>query len=340
VASAWADLLALRPPPAFWSWVAEFQPQVIYSLLGTTRIMGLVLRVSRACHTPIVPHFMDDWPRTYYRGRLKSVPRWVMLARLRAVMRKSSFGMSICSAMAAEYERRYGNRFLPFMNCVTVPSECPAASRGAVSGPLKFVYVGGLHLKRWQALQAVGRALLALREEGCQAELVVHAPAGSMADFARELRAYPAVRLGPSLAQDQIPQTMRDADVLVHVESFEREVLEYTRLSLSTKVPQYMASGRAILAYGPRELASCRYIQDSQSGVVVGEQDPAALLKAVRLLAIDAERRALFGRRAWGVARQCHDGASVRESFRSVLAKATSAVRIAAGAMPGVVAPA
>ena len=55
VASAWADLLPTRPAQAFWAWVGEFQPQVIYSMLGSTRIMGLVLRAAKHCGAPIVP---------------------------------------------------------------------------------------------------------------------------------------------------------------------------------------------------------------------------------------------------------------------------------------------
>lgn len=300
--------------------------------------MGLVLRVAKHCRAPIAPHFMDDWPTTYYRGCLNAVPRWIMLSRLLSVMRGSPIGMSICPAMANEYAQRYGIRFQSFMNCVDVSSECPTGSLSGPNRPLKFVYLGGLHLNRWQSLQAIGQALLALREEGSSAELVIHAPIGHIAQFAKALAAITTIRVGRSLAQDQIIPAMWDADVLVHVESFDPEVLDYTRLSLSTKIPQYMASGRAILAYGPPVLASCRYIQDSQCGVIVGEQNAALLLKAVRRLTKDSEGRALLGRRGWEVARQRHEVATVRESFRSVLAAAASSVNPVTGGMPNLVA--
>ena len=324
VASAWADLLPLYPPPAFWAWVAEFQPEVIYSVLGSTRMLGLVRRLAVRFDVPVVPHFMDDWPATHYRGWANYIPRKALLARLRSVIEGAPVGMSIGPAMADEYQQRYGIRFQAFMNCVEAPPECPTGESGQASSPLKFVYIGGLHLNRWQSLQDIGKALLALCAEGCAAELVVHAPAGDLAQYGGDLAAIGTVRLGGALRQDGVALAMRNADVLVHVESFEPRVRDYTRLSLSTKLPQYMVCGKPILAYGPGDLASCRYIQDCQCGVVVGEQNANLLLEAVRSLAGDPQRRARLGRRGWKEARENHRSSVVRERFRSVLADAAS----------------
>ena len=327
VASAWADLLPTRPPQAFWAWANEFQPQLIYSTLGSTRLMGLVLGAAKRCRARIVPHFMDDWPGTYYRGWLNTVPRMIMLSRLRSVMRMSPLGLSICSAMAAEYEQRYGIRFQAFMNCVSVSSECPAMPAGDSGRPLRLLFTGGLHLNRWRSLADVGRALLALREEGIMAELVIHTSMTEAAMFTPTLSAIATIRLGGPLPIDQLRSALQQADILVHVDSFDPTPRQYLRLSMSTKLPLCMASGKAILAYGPRELASCRYVQDSQCGVVVGEQNAALLLKAVRTLASDPQRRAELGRRGWEVARRNHHASVVRERFRLVLARAASSHR-------------
>jgi glycosyltransferase involved in cell wall biosynthesis len=108
--------------------------------------------------------------------------------------------------------------------------------------------------------------------------------------------------------------------VLLHVEAFDDTVRAYTRLSLSTKIPQYMSSGRPILAYGPGELASCRYIADCDCGRVVGVQDPLALAKATRELASDALVRLGLGRRGWQLACQRHNADKERERFRELLA--------------------
>src|SRR3546814_7688640 len=51
--------------------------------------------------------------------------------------------------------------------------------------------------------------------------------------------------------------------------SFVDHYSKYARLSISTKVPQYLSVGRPILAYGPKSLASISYIKETGAGVVV-----------------------------------------------------------------------
>lgn len=322
VASAWADILPCHPPIAFWNWADDFRPDVIYSMLGSIRLMGLVLRVAKRCRAVIVPHFMDDWPTTHYRGVWKWPPRAIMLSRLRSVLRRSPLGMTIGPAMADEYQRRFGVRFEAFMNCVEVPGEYPAEPVDNADRPLRFLYVGGLHLDRWRALVDVGKGLTRLRSEGRNAELIVHAPPDDRVTYGEALSAVPAIRLGESLSQQQIVPAMRAADVLVHVESFDPLLREYTRFSVSTKMPQYMSCGKPILAYGPEELASCRYVQSCECGIVIGEQDPDVLLAALRALAADARQRAFWGRRGWEAANERHSAEKVRQRFRSALARA------------------
>jgi hypothetical protein len=110
--------------------------------------------------------------------------------------------------------------------------------------------------------------------------------------------------------------------VLVHVEAFDNTSRAYTRLSVSTKIPQYMAAGRPILCYGPAEVASCRYVEATRSGVVVGERDKVRLLDGLRLLCENGQARKEFGQDAWRAARDSHDVSQVSAEFRAVLASA------------------
>ena len=45
--------------------VREFKPDVIYSMLGSIRMVRLVSRLAKELGIPVVPHFMDDWISTY-----------------------------------------------------------------------------------------------------------------------------------------------------------------------------------------------------------------------------------------------------------------------------------
>jgi hypothetical protein len=79
-----------------------------------------------------------------------------------------------------------------------------------------------------------------------------------------------------SLSKDELNEVIREADVLVHVESFDRNSIESTRLSVSTKIPEYLAMGRPVLAVGPPDVASMEFLRDAACCVTsIGSIDAA-----------------------------------------------------------------
>ena len=55
---------------------------------------------------------------------------------------------------------------------------------------------------------------------------------------------------------------------MVHVESKKRKYRNITKLSVSTKISEYLAFRKCILAYGPIDVASIKYLKDNKSGIV------------------------------------------------------------------------
>ena len=308
---AGADVSVFRVPHRLHDWVGQFRPDVVYSVLGSVRMMRLSAEVAQAADRPLVPHFTDDWPSTLYTGgQLFGLARRSVDANLRKVLRFSPLGMGISQAMADEYESRYGRPFSVFGNSVDESGFAAAGSArpasvpdDSPSHPVRLVYVGGLHLDRWQPLIDIASALGSVDP---RARLVIHAPDADLETFGDVLTACPGVQLAGSVSSDQVPGILAAADILVHIESFDDAHRRYTRLSLSTKIPQYMAAGRAILAYGPGEVASMKHIEAVRAGVVVGQEDPQALAAAVTKLTTDAAARNELGNNGYWFARRHH----------------------------------
>ncbi|MCX4473377.1 glycosyl transferase family 1 [Micromonospora sp. NBC_01655] len=322
---AFVDLSPLRVPAGARRWMREQRPQVVYATLGSIRQMRLAVLAARECGVPLVPHFMDDWPSTLYTDRQTlGVARRALLAEVREVIRHSSYGLGISEPMAREYQRRYGLAFAAFGNCVD-PADFagrPGPARPATDGAvLDLVYVGGLHLDRWRSLRRVGEALGRLAADGLRARLTVHAPAQDLDRYGERL-GLPGVRLGRSLASDEVAGVLRRADVLVHVESFAEEHCHFTRYSLSTKIPQYLAAGRPVLGFGPAELASMAHLDAAGAGAVVGVDDPARLAREVARLCADPALRERLGRQGLDFAVRHHRADQVAARFAKTLARA------------------
>ena len=286
----WVDLLPYHFSIKFYRWLEEFKPQLIYSTLGSIRLVNTVQRISRYLKIPIVPHFMDDWLTTYSvdgKSIVTTLQRIIIQNMTRGLLKDVPFGFGICDAMATEYSQRYQRHFDSFMNPVEVIPE-RFVSKKEVKGsgkPVRFVYVGGLHLSRYRNLKDIGNVIIRLRKEGHNIELHIYAPRRDLMEHGSFLALENGVRVCGTLSPNDVQKTICEYDVAVHVESFSKNPALYTRLSMSTKIPQYFAAGLPVLAYGPAELASCRYVHDNGCGKVVGKRDPKALAKAIRELA-------------------------------------------------------
>jgi glycosyltransferase involved in cell wall biosynthesis len=322
-----ADLTPSRFPADLAPWLRRHRPDLVYSLLGSVRVNRLAVRIARDLGVPLVPHFMDDWPSTNYgSGELFGLARASLLRTLRAAVRMAPRGMCISQPMADEYQRQYGIPFGAFANCVddTAFADGPADGTGRPSSrPVELVYVGGLHLGRWQPLARIAEVLdRSAQEEPPVLRLTVYAPEHDLSQFREAFGGRRSVRLDRWLHSDEVPKVLHAADVLVHVESFAPAHRRYTRLSLSTKIPQYLAAGRPILGFGPAEVASMRHIADAQAGVVVGEDDPEPLSRALRQLR-DAGLRHTWGRNGLEHARRYHRRETLSRRFAEFLAEAS-----------------
>ena len=323
--AALSDIAPLRVTKEILDWVAEFKPDVIYTVLGSVRIMNIVLNLSKQFDVPVVPHFMDDWPTTTYARRpLFILPKLVLKSKLHSILARTDVGLTIGDDMSDEFSMRYMKKFVSFMNCVEQQKmNTPTAPIGFQH--VRFGYAGGLHLNRWQPLVAVAKALQNLKDDGVQVGLEIYAPPADIGTYRAHFSEYSVVETLATLHPSEIGEKLPALDVLLHVESFLHVDAEYTRLSVSTKIPQYMSSGRPILAHGPAALSSIRYVDKSRAGLIVTtENDVSALSVAAHALIRAPELRDKLGANGRRVAYERHDATMERSRFCSLLARAAS----------------
>lgn len=307
-------------------WISNFQPDVIFSISGNLSMLRTIARVAAWRRIPLVLFFTDDWMDSAYIGQWgcsilqHSTRKW-----LRICLDAARGRLTASDAMAAEYSRRYGGVFEPLMQSV----EAETVNRSMTPPParvgVRFTFTGGMTPNRWQPLAAIGRALLELRTEGVDAEFHVYSSPQDLETYGGVFRQMaPAVRIAGTADPGDIPAIHRDADVLVHVEAFDDDTRRYTRFSFSTKIPQYLAAGRCVFAYGPAELASIRYIGDSGAGVAESGESPDAVRNTLRRIILNPALREQAGHTAVSLAITRHDAATQRERFRHVLAESAT----------------
>lgn len=319
-ARALADISPLVLPAKLRKWVATFRPDVVYSPAGRVRLLKLVNAVASFGGCPAVIHFLDDWPGVMYTdGQCAGLARWILGQQVRRALRSAGGGFCIGEDMAEEYTRRYGGQYESFMNCVDRGwfESGTLTSGDRQTSALRFLYTGGLHLGRDYVLSRILQALSALHREGERIEFSVCTPAIDV-ERGRALVAGFPFATATTLSPGEVMGEVRKCDVVIHVESFEPHFAKFTRLSVSTKIPEYLAAGKPVLAVGPECLASMRHLQLSQGAIRVVAPDGLALLAATREL-LNAACRALLGANGRKFAMQHHEAHRVRERFRLAL---------------------
>lgn len=323
---AFSDLLPYNLSAEILNWMDDFSPEIVYTYLGDIRLTDLAIRISERYNIPAVPHFMDDWIATMYNSScIFFLQRRLLLRKVQKLFKKVPLGMSISEIMAHEYSNRFLCRFETFMNTVPVSSEIETLTlHRRLKDPVRFCYVGGLHLSRWKSLIKIVSALEHLSKEGKCVEMSIYAPNTDTQRYKSFFSYYGVVKYMGSVSSEEVPTILLKADVLIHVESFDEHIRKCTRLSLSTKIPQYMASGRPILALAPMEVASSQYISKIGCGIVIGQNDEKAIENALLELIINPDLMDHLGRLGWQAALRNHNSTEERERFRSVLAEAVN----------------
>lgn len=316
--SYWIFRLPSVLSPPVCEWIDAFSPEVIFSFAASGVILRTVSLVADRWKVNVLPYFADDWISTLYRGYvLGPVLRRSMHYWFKRCLAVAPIRLTPNDAMAREYEHRYGGHFQSMYYAEVARPYSPPPALPLV----RFVFIGTLVPRRWSCLERIGQALDSLAEEGLKSELIVYSFPEEL-NLLRNQQLPRSLRLAGTALPGETMQIQADANVLVHAESFDPVSRAYTRLSLSTKLPQYFMAGRCVLAVGPAEGASIRYVSETGAGVTVTEDNLDALTSVLRLLIRDESARRRHGERARQVALERNDEDRQRRRFRQLLCAA------------------
>jgi glycosyltransferase involved in cell wall biosynthesis len=144
-----------------------------------------------------------------------------------------------------------------------------------------------------------------LASEGLRGRMVVHTP----------------------LEPAEIPSVQRGAGALFLPLAFNSPYPKLVRTSATTKLGEYLAAGRPVIAHAPSDSFVAWYIREYECGLVVDRLDPAPLAEAVaRVLDDEALGRRLAGRARQRAVADFDIGAA-RERFWKILEKGARSAR-------------
>lgn len=312
--SAFTDI---EGEPDVIAWLDEFRPEVIFLSGGQALHLYQVCAViARRYGCRVVTYITDDYILpSWTLNPSKQVLRWWIRRVFLRTARSSDAIITIGQRMSDVYRAKYGIESTHLMNSINkeVAQEPPA------SPPLRLAYIGGLHTGRWRALAALAEAVSNLHNEGIRCTLDVYCVQRPADRILRLLHRPPASTFRGGIGPDEVREVLRASHVLVHVESPRRSDTEVTRLSVSTKIAEYLVAGRCVLAIGPEDVASIQYLRSLDVGPVISRLRPGVIEQELRTLYLHPELMSRYARDATDAANRFHDAARTRREFQWVL---------------------
>ncbi len=273
----------------FIKWLDDFKPDcIVYNFSNHIFTQEIALFVANRFGVPIIPIIGDDY---YFNDRKSLSPAYHLFkSRFKSLTRRIMAHSRNAVYCSDKCMRKYGGHFHLGGAPIYISSSLPRREfRPVNKSALKFLYCGSIKLGRNGALLDIAEAL---KEVDARSKLEVYT--GDLDDrLCKPLKDHPNINFGGSVGYDKVVELIRECDVFVVAEGFKDDDLLFTRYSLSTKAADGLASGAAVLAYGPSDAGVIEYLKESRGAAVC--TDKRELVGTIRrLLADEPYQRSLY----------------------------------------------
>lgn len=249
----------------FIKWLEEEKPSVIFSIMhDVNSITETVIWIAKKYNIPVVLFVTDD----YYNDGEQSNN----LIRKLYYKKRQSLNRELaryCTAIIGCSEKAT-NYFSNVLNIAKKEVIYTPSADVYLTMPyhkhdnqdiIKIRYFGNLGLGRWEILRELGIVIQKINKKGKKAILEVYSSVTDQ-NIIKALTLENGCEYKGWVYGEKYLSLLQEADIAVHVESFDEAMIRRTWVSISTKIADYLGAGKCILAIGSRELASIDHIKD------------------------------------------------------------------------------
>ena len=251
--------------------IDEFDADVLFIPIYPTIYMGRIQKyIMERTQKPVVSYLADDnyTYKSTHKDPLSLLHRCILRKYVKYIVQHSSKLMVIAPKQKEEYDRIFGVDSVVMTKGIDFEPFEPYQ----VGKPIKMVYTGKLIIGRWKSLAAIADAFESINRDGMKIALDIYTT-DSLTDEQNRLLNRNGCSVKGALTLEQVKTVQKNADILVFVESLEKKFRYTARLSFSTKITDYLRSGKCIFAIGDKEIAPIDYFERYDSAVTATSYD-------------------------------------------------------------------
>ena len=254
--------------------ITDFQPDLIFlPIYYSTYLNNIGLYAKKFSKVKIVGYISDDCYtlKHFSLSPLFWVDRFIKRYYVKKAIENCEILYTITETQKNEYNGIFGNKckvlfkggnFHDFSHMKTT-----------LHDPIKIVYTGNLGMGRWKSLVKIAEALQVINHHNIKAQLYIYSQTTLPKSTLRKLQIKNTVYYMGGIPSSKVKEVQRDADILVHVESFELSERYNARLSFSTKIVDYFEAGRCILAVGWCKTGAIEYLKENDTAIIITDNN-------------------------------------------------------------------
>lgn len=301
-------------------WITDQKANFVYAVFGSRlSLIPIYLHLMDSTKLPFVIHVVDDWISNSYFGVFDPIFAKILNRKFEEILRKATAVFVISDAMATEYKSRYGIESYVFHN--PVPSEkwdqvqYDDTARERV---YRIVYFGTVEGYHEEGIESLNIAIGSLHRRGIKAICEIY---GNVRDpgALNRFRKYRYVESKGYIEYEKLPSLISGSDILFLPLSFHSRRRKSLRLSIPTKLTEYMLCPQPMIIFAPAQLALTRYAKDKEIAYLVTRNSANELADALISLIQNKSLRTKISKRAYEVAMTEHTTEVVCKRFRRII---------------------
>jgi len=300
--------------------IEEENPDVYFVPIYPVAYMGKIqLHILKKHPKPYVCYLADDNYSYKPCGKnLFALWHRHMLRRVVKKLAKNCTEMfTITKTEAEDTDKLFGTKSIVLTKGINY--EGLEYEEKTVSSPVRMVYTGNLFIGRANSLVEISKAMEKINKDEERVTLDIYSPT-VMDDKTMEYLNSNGCHFKGSVPKSEIDAIQKNADVVVFVESLEKEHRFDARLSFSTKLTDYFKNGKCIFAIGDKTIAPIVYLRDNDCAIISNEY--SEIEGQLRYLLDNQEKINEYGKKAFDCGRKNHNEEDIKRIFTETFVKA------------------
>lgn len=302
------------------NFILEEKPDIYFIPIYPVVYMGKIqLYILKKYPKPYVCYLADD--NYSYKSCGKNIFSYIHRFMLRKVVKELAVNctemFTITDIEAKETDELFGTKSIVLTKGINYEGLTFEKKKPLI--PIKMVYTGNLLIGRANSLVEISKALAKINKNGQKIVLDIYSPTILDKETMKYLNMNGCHFRG-KVSKDKVDEIQKSADIVIFVESLEKEHRYDARLSFSTKLTDYFKNGKCIFAIGDRSIAPMIYLKENNCAITVNEYDE--IEGKLRMLIEHPEEIEKYSKNAFECGKKNHNERDIKKIFIDTFLKA------------------